>query len=127
MCSVYANLTRLQFALDRFETPNLTQAKRNRQLLGNLRAIVERLRDWGTLLIVDVQKTDELAPKPTLTGVTEEGYKITGMPSFESNLNIFSRPSPTIECSLPSARQTAHLQFSSPHLILFLEQDTTAT
>ena len=65
--------------MDCFEPPNLTHAKRYRQLLDNLKALVDRLRDWGTLLIIDVEKTNELTPKPTLSGVTEEGYKIAGM------------------------------------------------
>lgn len=75
----------LKFALDSFEPPNLTYThQRYRRLLDNLLPIVDRLRNWGTLLIIDVQKTSELAPKLTLSSVTEEGYKIAGMSFIEN-------------------------------------------
>lgn len=80
------DLVVIAFGLDSFETPDLSATQRYRQLLASLRAIVNRLRDHGTLLIIDVEKTDDLTP-PATVATTPGGYKTTGRPFIlESNV-----------------------------------------
>lgn len=67
--------------MDSFEILNLSPDERRDQLCESLRAIIDRLRDQGTLLIIDIQQATDQSG--SVTYLLINGRKTTGYHSSE--------------------------------------------